>query len=206
VPRLFIAFEVPEEIREAVLREVPRLKRTGAEVRFAAKDHLHVTVRFLGEVPEGSIPEVSAMLGRACEESAPFGVEVRGLGTFGGRAPRVVWAGVAGISEPGARALHRLHRMVDEGARQLGFPSDRDGFSGHLTLGRVKSPKKAPALLEAVRASQDRVFGRFQVGELVLFRSVLGSEGSVYTALLRSALRGGAAGPAGGPGDVPPGS
>jgi RNA 2',3'-cyclic 3'-phosphodiesterase len=189
MPRLFIAFEIAEDVLDAVQDELRRLKQTGADVRWAARDHLHVTLRFLGEVPEESIGAVEEMLVAACARFGRMDLEARGVGTFpAGARPRVVWVGVQGKDEAHRAALHGLRSAVHDGASALGFPTDRDEFRPHLTLGRVKGPAKIRPLVDLVREDRDREFGRFEVGELVLFRSQLSRDGSVYTALRRAPL------------------
>jgi RNA 2',3'-cyclic 3'-phosphodiesterase len=188
VPRLFIAFELPDEVREALEATIRELKKAGADVRWADRDRIHVTMRFLGEVPEASIPGVEQALRDAGRGTGPLDLEGRGVGTFGGRLPRVIWAGVRGVTERSSGELHRVRRLVDEGMSVLGFQQDRDDFNAHATLGRIKGSRKIGALLDLVRAERDREFGRFRVKELVLFKSRLGTGGSVYTPLLRVAL------------------
>jgi 2'-5' RNA ligase len=192
VPRLFIAFELPEEVRKAIEEAIRELKTAGADVKWADRDRIHVTMRFLGEVPEASIPGVEHALADACRGSGFLDLEARGIGTFGGREPRVVWAGVRGATERSSGELHRLRKLVDEGMSGLGFLQDKDDFNAHATLGRVRGARRIAALVDLIRAGRDRDFGRFRVAELVLFRSTLGPGGSVYTPLRRIAL-----GPAG---------
>jgi 2'-5' RNA ligase len=192
LPRLFIAFELPEDVREAIDETIRELKSSGADVRWADRDRIHVTMRFLGQVPEASIPGVEQALADACRGSGFLDLEARGIGTFGGRVPRVVWAGIQGATERSSGELHRLRRLVDEGMSGLGFLQDRDDFNAHTTLGRVRGSRRISALVDLIRAGRERDFGRFRVRELVLFQSKLGPGGSVYTPLRRIAL-----GPAG---------
>jgi 2'-5' RNA ligase len=189
VPRLFIAFEVAPAVLDAVEEEMRRLKRTGADVRWSARDHLHVTLRFLGEVPESSIPGVERAVEAACSGAARLDLRARGVGSFpGGGRPRVVWAGVEGQTDEHRAALHGLRRALHEAANALGILSDRDDFRAHLTLGRVKGLRGVAPLADLIREDRDREFGRFPVEEIVLFRSQLSRDGSVYTALRRVAL------------------
>lgn len=85
-------------------------------------------------------------------------------------------------------ALHRLQRLVDEGAQALGFLADRKDFHAHVTLGRLKGTRNARALSDLLRAGRDREFGSARVAELVLFQSTLTREGSVYAAIRRAGL------------------
>jgi len=194
VPRLFIAFELPDDVRKALEETIRELKTAAADVRWADQDRVHVTMRFLGEVPDASIPGVEHALRDAGRDTGPLDLEARGIGTFGGRVPRVVWAGVRGATERSSGELHRLRKLVDEGMSGLGFQQDRDDFNAHATLGRVRGSRRIAALVDLILAARERDFGRFRVGELVLFQSKLGAGGSVYTPLVRVGL-----GPAGFP-------
>ena len=188
MPRLFIAFELPEDVRGAIEATIRELKTAAADVRWADRERVHVTMRFLGEVPEASIPGVEHALADACRGIGFLDLEARGIGTFGGRVPRVVWAGVQGATERSRGELHRLRRLVDEGMSGLGFQQDRDDFNAHATLGRVRGSRRIAALVDLIRAGRERNFGRFRVAELVLFQSKLSSSGSVYTPLVRVGL------------------
>jgi RNA 2',3'-cyclic 3'-phosphodiesterase len=191
VPRLFVAFEVPATVLDSIEDQLRRLKRTGADVRWSRRDHLHVTMRFLGEVPEAAVPSVGEMLQGACSGAVPIDVVAKGVGSFpGGTRPRVVWAGVQGTNDTQRGALHELRRRVHDGCSALGFPTDREDFTAHVTLGRVKGLGRAGALIDLIREDREREFGRFRVEELVLFRSQLSSDGSIYDALRRVRLGG----------------
>jgi 2'-5' RNA ligase len=191
MPRLFIAFELPSGLLDAIQEEIRRLKRTGADVRWSSRDHLHVTLRFLGEVPDAAILRVEEMLRTSCDASQPFEAVARGTGSFpGGPRPRVVWVGVQGTNDVHRAALHVLRRGIHEGSNALGFPDDRDDFTAHVTLGRVKGLGRSVALVNQIREDRDREFGGVEVKEVVLFRSQLGRGGSTYTVLKRAALGG----------------
>ena len=92
-------------------------------MRWASRDHLHVTLRFLGEVPEASIPGVEEILGRLrAHRLASMTRGPRRRDVPPGARPRVVWAGVQGSDRAQQGALHALRRGVHEGSSALGFP------------------------------------------------------------------------------------
>ena len=125
----------------------------------------------------------------ACEPSAPIEADVRGVGSFpGGSRPRVVWVGVQGTDDRHRETLHVLRRRIHEGSSALGFPDDREDFTAHVTLGRVKGLGRSGGLVDLIREDRDREFGAFRVAEIVLFRSQLGRDGSTYTVLRRAGL------------------
>jgi 2'-5' RNA ligase len=187
MPRLFVAIEPSVEVADRLEAEIARLARLGADVKWASRSHLHLTLRFLGQVADDLVPKLCGVVLEAAGAALPL--EARGAGTFppGGR-PRVVWAGVTGRGDAAKDGLFRLRRAVHEGASALGCAGDRDDFHPHLTLGRVRSGRRATGLVEAIRQARDAAFGAFEAREVVLFESRLSPSGSVYTALLRAPL------------------
>jgi 2'-5' RNA ligase len=140
-----------------------------------AADNLHVTLKFLGDTDEAHVPGLLDALGTAAAGTAAFEVAVRGLGAFPSplRA-RVVWAG---LEE--APALAGLAGRVDAALAALGVPRESRPFSAHVTLGRVREPRRNPTLAAALARPAD--FGRLPVTRLSLMRSDLQSRGARYT-------------------------
>jgi RNA 2',3'-cyclic 3'-phosphodiesterase len=149
-----------------------------------APENLHVTLKFLGAVDEARLPDVTAALDVAASAPA-FDVEVRGLGAFPTVSrPRVLWAGA-----PGSPTFTRLADEVDRALTGLGFPPEGRGFTPHVTLGRVREPRRNPPLAEALEAAAERPFGMLRVVSVSLMRSDLSPRGARYTELAAVALR-----------------
>jgi 2'-5' RNA ligase len=187
--RLFVAIELPAAVLDRAEAEVRRLSEAGADVRWTPREQIHVTLLFLGEVPEERVAGIDDLVVTTASRAAPILLEARGLGAFpGGRAPRVVWMGVQGVSDEHRDALFRLRGALQRGARELGCDADRDDFHPHATLGRVRGPRRARALVESIRVARDREYGGFEAPEVVLIRSRLSPAGSVYSEVRRASL------------------
>src|SRR5262245_6799886 len=96
-----------------------------ADVRWADREQLHVTLKFLGAVPDDRVAALSSALDAAVADLAPVALEVAGLGAFPGPTrPRVLWVGI----RTGAGELARLAAAVDRALAPLGFPPEARAF------------------------------------------------------------------------------
>lgn len=182
-----MAVLLPEGVRAALAREIERLRLVARGVAWVAPENLHVTLKFLGEVDEARLPSLREALAGAAAPVPPFDLAVRGLGAFPsvGR-PRVIWAGLG----EGADAAAELARRVDEALASLGFPREDRPFAGHVTLGRVREPRRHPALTAAIEAGGGRDFGLVRVDAAALMQSRLSPHGARYTRLESAPLDG----------------
>ena len=177
--RLFVAVNLPSEIRERLTAVQDRLRRAQADVSWVRAENVHVTLKFLGETKAKRLERIRPALAEVGRTGAPFSIEVSGVGSFGGAVPRVVWVGVGEGAEP----LTRLAGQVEDGLGRVGFPKERRGFTAHLSLGRVRSPRNAEALLAALEEAKAEPFGVAEVAQFDLMQSELHPSGSVYSVL-----------------------
>jgi len=188
--RLFVALEPPGAVRrrlEQVASEIRRVAgRAAEEVKWVRGESVHLTLQFLGNVPEERVPDVAAALAESARAARPLHLEVRGAGGFpNARRPRVVWAGLEGDLEP----LSALVRDIGRRLAPLGFAPEDRPWSPHLTLGRARGGG-APGLGGALSAVKDAEVGGWRAAEIVLFRSHLSPEGPRYEPVRRVALGG----------------
>ena len=182
--RLFVALNLSPEMRERLAALQDRLRCHQADVSWVRAENIHVTLKFLGETEEKRLPRVRAALAEAAQGQAAFSLEVEGVGSFGGRVPRVIWVGV----ERGAEPLVRLAGRIESVLAQVGFPKERRGFSPHLSLGRVRSPRNAEALLAGLLEARAERFGTVRASSFELMQSEFRPSGSVYTVVDRFPL------------------
>lgn len=185
--RAFVAIDLSADVRAAVVAAQTTLREAAprADVRWAETEKLHLTLKFLGEVAEARLDDVVAALAEAASRHRPFWLAAGGIGGYPsiGR-PRVLWAGLAS----GHREIGLLAADVERAVEPLGFPREARPFSGHVTLGRVRSPRGVSRVTKAAAGLADRAFGQWRVGEMVLYRSYLRPTGSIYEPLARFEL------------------
>jgi 2'-5' RNA ligase len=179
VPRAFVA--VPIVVPEVVDRLVAaqRSLRVSHGVTWVARDRLHFTLKFLGEVPEPGLADAALAVKTVAAGQTSFSLELRGLGVFPPRGdPRVVWAGCG----EGGGLLESLAAGVEAEFTSQDFPAETRPFAAHLTLGRVKQPRAGREVRRRLReeASESLVFGAVSVAEIVLFTSRLAPQGPTY--------------------------
>ncbi|HET7824096.1 MAG TPA: RNA 2',3'-cyclic phosphodiesterase [Anaeromyxobacter sp.] len=187
--RLFVALEPPEPVRRRLAAMAVELRRAAGrgadDIRWVAIENVHLTLQFLGAVPEERMPAVEEVVRAAASAGRALSLEVRGAGGFpNARRPRVVWAGLAGdvaaLAELGAELGRRL--------APLGFPPEDRPFSAHLTLGRAREGRGAAGIAGALASAADAPGAPWRAAELVLFESHLSPKGPRYEALLRAPL------------------
>jgi 2'-5' RNA ligase len=185
--RCFVAVDVADDVRAAAAAVQARLREAapGADVRWVEPRQFHVTLQFLGAVADERVPLVVEALRAPCADAAPLALSAGDLGAFPSvRRPRVVWAGLAGDVD----ALARVASAVGTALAPLGFTPEARPFSAHLTLGRVRSPRRLAALTAAIEAARDIALGTWTVREVVLYQSRLRPTGAVYDAVARLAM------------------
>jgi 2'-5' RNA ligase len=185
--RCFVAVDVPEEVRARVSVLTGRLRAAAprADVRWTSAETLHVTLKFLGEVPDARVPAVEQALGAVAAAHGPVTLVAAGAGGLPTPSrPRVVYVGILGQVE----ALTRLAGGVDGVLEALGFPGERRAFRGHLTVGRVRSPRGGAGLAAALRNEEGAAAGTWTARELVLYHSRLRPSGAVHEAVARLPL------------------
>ncbi len=187
--RAFIALNLPIETVEQVaeLQAELRSAAAAAELRVAwvPPPNMHVTLRFLGEIPEEAATAIGDTLERNLARWPALPVIVRGVGAFPEQSkPRVIWLGVDDADGAVVKLASEVNGWLDD----LGFAPDKREIQPHLTLGRVKQGDG-----DIVSPFADREIGSCVASEVAFYRSVLQRKGAEYEALRRVVLS--AAGP-----------
>lgn len=173
--RLFVAAELPHACHDA-LCETSALLRSCVRGRYVGPDLFHVTLAFLGEVPQAQVDEVTNLVERACGEHTPFHTTLGGLGTFGRASAAVLWQGFSdGQSEWEALALDVRREL-----RAGDFAIDEKGFIPHVTLMRRADVSRGALPMPRVDGGE--------VTTVTVFSSDLSGDRPHYEAICRIGL------------------
>jgi len=175
--RSFVAFDIDDEqVLKRLSMAQGLLTDTGANLKLVEPRNIHVTVRFLGDVPLGTVDSIHEEMKKVA--FTPFNVELRGLGAFPNlRYVRVVWAGI----QRGANELRNIFDQLEPRLRGLGFKPDPKGFSPHLTIARVRTAQRKAELTQRIQELEDYEFGLLKADCLKLKKSVLTPRGPIYS-------------------------
>ncbi len=184
--RTFIAVEMDDAVHAAAARLIRTLAASQADVRWVEPHNLHLTLKFLGEVPLEEIPAVCKTVARSVAGIEPFRLELVGAGAFPNvRRPRTLWLG----AEDGQVEMAALQQAVEHGLKKLGYRPEGRKFKTHLTLGRVRRAGPGLAHLSELLAEHAAFpAGASPVEKVTVFASELTPEGPVYSALSRAPL------------------
>jgi 2'-5' RNA ligase len=193
--RIFVAIELDTPLRKALAQVQMDLrnrlqKAIGPDVRiqWVKPESVHLTLKFLGDIPEERVPEIVAALARVTDAHARCTVDVGGLGAFPDtRVPRVLWVGLSGQVE----GVTRLAAAVERALVELGFVSEPKPFNPHLTLARIKERSRDIGRALAVDCMLERAapIGTVMVNAIALMKSELKPSGAVYTKLCEVSLK-----------------
>ena len=168
MPRLFTGIEIPAAMRERLAGL--RGKLTGA--RWVDPDNFHITLRVLGDVDDVVANDFAAEL--ALIDARAFELVIDGLGSFGGRKPRSIWANIVANG-----ALATLQRAHERAARAAGAPPEGRNFMPHVTLARLRGGN-ARAVADYLGNHGAFFGGAFPVERFVLFSSRASRGGGPY--------------------------
>jgi RNA 2',3'-cyclic 3'-phosphodiesterase len=166
--RLFAALALPEEVARPLL-----LMQAGVPgARWQRREQLHLTLRFIGEVDGAKAVAIDEAL--ATIAAPGFTLELKGVGSFGGKIPRDLWAGVAGC-EP----LLHLNRKIESALQRIGLPAEPRKFTPHVTLARLRNSPRG-AVIDYLTDHALYASLPFAVTAFALYSSKLTSDGSIY--------------------------
>lgn len=181
--------ELPEGLKKELSELEAQLKiNSPSIVRWVDPGSIHITLKFLGEVPEESIEELELAIEESVPGVEPFKLGISEVGAFPSlNHPQVIWVGVRGdLSQ-----ITHLQKKVEENTVKLGFPRERREFTPHLTLGRVRDEatlNELKRLTKLLIGTNFTAIHDIDVDAVNLMKSQLTPNGAIYTCLKKVKL------------------
>lgn len=179
--RVFIAIDINEQVR-AGLRDLQQemadsvdVKRS--DVKWVNPENMHLTLKFLGEIKDAKAVEVCNIVKEVAARHEGFELDIENVGYFGGKSARVLWVGTG----EGSDNLCRLAEELEESLALGGWPKEKRGFSGHLTLCRIRKPAAGIKLAELSKGYGDFKIGTISADSVSVYQSELTPRGPIYT-------------------------
>ncbi|MEW5909119.1 MAG: RNA 2',3'-cyclic phosphodiesterase [Thermodesulfobacteriota bacterium] len=180
--RAFIAFDLPAELIDFITGISDPLRSYLLKIRWVKRQHLHLTLKFLGNIPKFQIEPVTVQIQEAAKGVDPIRLCASGVGIFPSfRSARVLWLGLEGDTS----GLHRIQQDLENRLEEIGFQKESKPFKGHLTLGRFREKERTDSreLERLVKAMEMQKSQEFELNQITFYQSHLAPSGPVYQKL-----------------------
>ena len=183
--RVFIAVDVPEEIKLKAHKAQELVDRLALDIKFVELHNLHFTLKFIGEVSEGDISNIQKAMLSAAKQFVPFELEIKGLEVL--PKPTLARTIACGVKN-GKETLTALSNILSKELAGLGFHEDERPFEPHLTIGRLKNPTAKQELITLLKEQENMEIGKMAVESMKLVQSTLTRQGPIYKDLFTARL------------------
>lgn len=177
--RLFLAIPIKTTDNEFIplINGLKRQLAHEQRISWVKPNHIHLTLKFIGSTPDEDIPKIIDAVGIMLKNHKCFTLDFNKTGIFGSRyAPRVLWLGMQNTPQE----LHDLEEDTLTTFDNLGYLRDRQNFVPHITLGRIKELCEKQYFQKIVSAIEQKSYIKQDVNEIILFQSILRTEGAIY--------------------------
>lgn len=179
--RTFIAIDLPGGIKDGITGYIRDISGGKHDYKWVAKDNLHITMAFLGDIEYDDLSKINSAIERAVAEIPVFSARTGSVGTF----PSVIWIGLS----QGEDECRGIFTQLTNELLDADFRLDDKRYHPHITIARSRR-RMDQAERKRFEANEPRVGGKFKVKELVLFESQLRPQGPEYIPLKKIPLMG----------------
>jgi 2'-5' RNA ligase len=178
--RTFVAIDLEDKIKKNISQFIKKLDLHNPHIRWVKDQGMHLTLKFIGEIPEKKASDIRSVLMALSSKHEHFTLRLMGTGSFPPRSshPRVLWVGIEESPK-----LMSLQKEVEFLLERLSISREKRKFFPHLTLGRVKSSHNIIPVLDEMSRNKDTEFGSMEVEKVTLFKSTLKPTGAEYAVL-----------------------
>ncbi len=177
--RIFLAISIPPTYQTKEVLTTLQQALHDSRITWVDPDHMHLTIKFFGDTPPHRIRDIIRVTRLTTEEISPFRLFLEGCGTFGPpKEPRVIWMG----TQP-SDTLKSLYQQLHKRLKTVGYEPDKQNFSPHITLGRIKKLMHPEMLKQMLMVYKSSGFGSHDISSISLYESILHPDGPEYNVL-----------------------
>jgi len=175
--RGFIAVEIPSNKKIQDLENA--ITQTQANVKLVELHNIHITLKFLGDVPDHQTDSIEKIMVSSVQNMKTFQLTLGNTGVFPNtNYMKILWIGIQDNN-----TLSAIASALEKGLEPLGFPKEKRTFSPHLTLGRVRTAEHKDKLIAVLERYAHEQFGEYTINAIQLKKSDLTPKGPIYTTI-----------------------
>ncbi len=177
--RLFIGVHLSNQILNEIEKIHNNKHAKNLNIKWIKLENLHITLKFLGNVDENRVSEISETLKNTCKNFQKFNVTVKSIIPVKSiRHLRMIWAGIENASY-----ITKIANELETNLEPLGFPKEEREYKAHINLSRIKKRINPDNLKPFFKEVEDYVLGEMEINRIVLFESQLLVTGAKYKEL-----------------------
>ena len=178
--RAFIAIDIDKHNKQKISGIISYLKTANADIKWITENQIHLTLKFLGNIEQNKIQDISKILKSIAMDFSPFNIQFSGIGAFPNILhPRVIWLGM----NKGKESLKLLNNKIETELERLGIRKEKREYKAHLTLGRVRTLKNVSKLITLINEAKFHPQEEIKIDKLILFQSTLTAKGAIHSPL-----------------------
>ncbi len=186
--RSFIAINLPDQIKNSLTTIQDDLRKSGADVSWVARNNIHLTLRFLGDINDTQSKAITQILNEIAAQTRVFTMDLSGIGAFPSViSPRVIWIGIAADNQE----IKKIAQLLEPRIQTVGIAAEKKEFNAHITLGRVRSDLNRVHLTNAIKELQacpEAAKQAVAITTITLIQSTLTPRGPIYETLAAASL------------------
>lgn len=187
--RAFIAIELPQTVKDYLARVQTKLKTANADVKWVNPPNIHLTLKFLGEIDEQQLVQITQILENIARNTPQFSIHLASFGAFPSiKSVRVIWAGI----DKGDLKVRQIAENLEKEIEKTGTSNEEGSFSSHITIGRTRSSQnrnKLSQMLENLASERTNFPAELVAEKITLFKSTLTPKGPIYEILKEAHLK-----------------
>ena len=177
--RIFIGIKLDDTVLDSIETFLKPFRKIASPVKWTKRENLHITLKFIGDVPDDTYSEIETRLTAADFNTGPMDLKFTGCGKFGKNSDmNIFWVGMEKNEK-----LEDMFNRIEAALEKAGFPKETRAFKPHITVARNKKTFNFKSFFQLIDDNKERVISEFTITRFQVFKSLLTPEGPIYTVL-----------------------